>query len=253
MITDKLKNTFLQRFFPVLFSQSVISGDDGENADNKPLNTVPEDAMPDIEYLEGLRTESIRIRKMQAEEEDRLNPLETEIARLEKERIEVLTQARVEEDEKYTKEAAELLKEIERLKREKQDALGIANQLGDKRVKLSGQITEAERIALLTLGTYLEGRMKELVDHYQTMAPDLAECVLQIRAVQKVMQYYKAGNSNGFQGEVILPNIKALDHKSRPHLIDGGSTEFSHASNERAEELKARLQAAGHRYGQKYR
>ncbi|MCB1872001.1 MAG: hypothetical protein KDI49_08350 [Gammaproteobacteria bacterium] len=253
MVTDKLKNTFLQRFFPVLFDQPSISGDEGENKDNELVNTVPDDAMPDIEYLAGLRAESIRIRKMQTEEEDRLNPLETEITRLEKERIEVLTQARVESDEKYIKKAAQLLKEIERLKREKQDALGIANQLGDKRANLTKQITEAERIALLTLGTYLEGRMKDLVDHYQTMAPDLAECVLQIRAVQKVMQYYKAGNSNGFQGEILLPDIKAFDHKTRPHLIDVGSNDFSRASGERADELKAKLQAVGHRYGQKYR
>ncbi len=80
----------------------------------------------------------------------------------------------------------------------------------------------------------------------------MAETVLQIRAVQKVMIHFETGNSNGFNGEITLPNIIAFDHKSHVPLLDGGSPVFRNSSNELADALKSKLRELGHVYGVKY-
>lgn len=249
----------LGRFFSTLFTDSKQASDEHPIEENGQETINPEiddpylsGNVPDIEVLQGVRKEVRRLRRMRKDELDKTEQLVKQLKKLEKERIDVLTQSKVEDDKELLKSADAMLKKISRLERERKDCAGIAEQLAFQTDELKPKLDELERASLLQLGKYLEGRMSALVEHYNTIAPEVAQIVIQIRAVQRVMIHYGTGNSNGFQGEIHLPNIVAFDQKSHIPLLEGSSKVFSNSAGEIAETIKQRLFELGYRYGPKH-
>ncbi|MEW8052089.1 MAG: hypothetical protein AB2809_17150 [Candidatus Thiodiazotropha sp.] len=258
-LPHKAKSVLLSRFFSTLFTNSKHVSDEQLTVEDvqKPIQPEIDDPhlsenVPDIEVLQGVREEVRRLRRMRKDELDKAERLVQQLKTLEKERINLLTQSKVEDDKDLLKSADTLLKKINRLERERKDCAGIAEQLALQVDELKPKLDELERASLIQLGKYLENRMSALVDHYNTIAPEVLQTVLQIRAVQRVMIHYGTGNSNGFQGEIHLPNIVAFDQKTHVPLLDGGSQVFSNSAGEIAETIKQRLFDLGYRYGTKY-
>jgi hypothetical protein len=233
-----IKNQYFEHYYPELFGSDVPS--------------VSDDAEAGVEYLKALREELAQCRRLRARQEDKQHECQSRINELMQQRYDLLTRAEVEEDDSFREEAAKLQTEIDGLDRQRTDALGVANNLGDRVAVLEQKARDAELPAKASLGAYLDSKMQELVDHYRRNALDLVESVHQIRAIQKVMISYGVGNSNGYRADARIPDIIAGDAASRPALLDGDSRISADASNARAEELKARLQQAGHLYGVKY-
>ncbi|MEW8131600.1 MAG: hypothetical protein AB2758_21305, partial [Candidatus Thiodiazotropha endolucinida] len=209
-------------------------------------------AVPEIEVLQGVREELRRLKRMRNDELNKAEQLIKQLKDIEKERISILTQSKIEDDKELLKSADALLKKIGRLERERKDCVGIAEQLAAQADELKLELEELERASLIQLGKYLENRMSALVDYYNTIAPEVAQTILQIRAVQRVMIHYGTGNSNGFQGDIHLPSIVAFDQKNHVPLLEGGSRVFSNSAGEIAETIKQRLFELGYRYGPKY-
>ncbi len=166
--TSDRRKQLLRRFFPNFFGTESQGAKEelSETTSDKESAPILEEATPDIEMLQGVRAELHRIRKMRNAELDKVERHVREIKELEHERITLLTKAKIEEDESFKEEAEKQLKMISRLERERKDSVGIAEQLADQAEALEPKIKELERASLIQLGKYLEGRMSELVDHY---------------------------------------------------------------------------------------
>ncbi|MCU7846696.1 MAG: hypothetical protein KZQ89_01595 [Candidatus Thiodiazotropha sp. (ex Lucinoma kastoroae)] len=256
---QSIKKGLLSHFFPTLFrNPNQSSGEEATQTDDaEVIKTNINDpylgeSVPEIEMLQGVREEIHRLKRMRNSELDKAEHLVKRLKDLEKERIDILTQSKVEEDKELLKSAEIMLKEIDQLERDRKDCVGIAEQLAKQADTLIPKVEDLERASLIQLGKYLEDRMSALVDHYHTTAPEVAETVLQIRAVQRVMIHYGTGNSNGFHGEIHLPNIVAFDQKSRVPLMEGESQVFSNTAGELSETIKKKLFELGYRYGIKY-
>ncbi|HPE80998.1 MAG TPA: hypothetical protein PKZ35_13455 [Gammaproteobacteria bacterium] len=240
------RGALFRRFFPILFPSSDTPN--GGRSGSSPLDS----ALPDIEQLQSLRIQMHRLRGLRDAELDKAEHMVDELKHLEDKRFAALARARIEEDGTFTKEADQLLKAVEQTERARRDAAGVAEKLAHEADGLMPSIEELERSALISLGQFLDGRMKALVDNYQRLAPEIVESVLQIRALQIVMQRYQTGNSNGFHGEIHLPDIVAGDHRTREPLLRGDKPEFTRGADERANLLMSELQKLGHQYGAKY-
>ncbi|MEW8200448.1 MAG: hypothetical protein AB2777_22720, partial [Candidatus Thiodiazotropha endolucinida] len=121
----------LGRFFSTLFTDSKQASDEHPIEENgqEAINPETDDpylsgAVPEIEVLQGVREELRRLKRMRNDELNKAEQLIKQLKDIEKERISILTQSKIEDDKELLKSADALLKKIGRLERERKDCVG---------------------------------------------------------------------------------------------------------------------------------
>jgi hypothetical protein len=209
-----------------------------------------------IQKLKALMDERARVRSLLDEEGERVAELKKKLAALDAERLDALTDARLKPNGSQATDArlkpngsqgrgAELLAECSKLRQEISDADSVAARLND-RVKQIGWEIDALKVPYrCDVGAFLTALHDQLIERYNELAPGVAEVVLQIAALHRVMMLYQAGNSNGWDGSILLPGMKAGNGDYIAPMLQGSSEAFGREANDRTRGVLDELGAAG--------
>ena len=125
------------------------------------------------------------------------------------------------------------------------DARAVAGGINARIQDLSEQIKVLSVRYRTDLGAFLSMIYARLIDRYNETAPEVAEIALQLAATRRVMARYLAGNSNGWDGRILLPRMKAGDGRTIVPMLDGDSRAFDSEASARMEGIIGEMRAAG--------
>lgn len=243
--TDTSKN-LLSR----IFGSFVRSGDYApENGGVEPahdtgnLETAIEKSVAGINALYDRKAKLLGVRAAELRKKE---TIEQQLQKLDAQRVQFLTEHRISGGEQDKQRAAELLEQIERLKREMADIAAIVDAIEQKVADLNGEIVTAERGYRINLGKFLDTQMDGLVAVYNEMAPEFARIVTDIEALYRTMMKYQCGNTNGWWRDARIPTIKPREGHIYPPILDTTSKEFDIAGSRRALELIAAFREGGY-------
>lgn len=202
-----------------------------------------------LDQLEKLSAERGRLSSLIAEEDDREKELAARVRRIDAERVEALTAARLNNDETLNQRAAELLDQAAATRRASDDCAAVAKNLTARREEVRSEHALLMQRYRHAVAAHLEALFEALIDKYNALAPDIAETVLHIAAVRRVMMDNGIANTNGWSGEVLLPGMRAREGAYVRPILDGASPEFAGSADERRVAVIEELKEAGFKYG----
>lgn len=238
---SKDEKNILSRIFGS-FARGANSAPETSDAATSVIETEIEKRVGRINSLYGTK---MKLRGLHTEELEKKDSIEHQLRELDAQRVEALTAYRISKNENDNKRAADLLEQIEPLKREMADISAVANAIAQKIADLNEPIKEAERGYRIDLGKFFDTQMDGLVAEYNDIAPEFARIVTNIDALQKTMIEYQSGNSNGWWRDARAPTIKPRDGHIYSPIMDTTSREFDSVSQRRALELIAAFKEGG--------
>jgi len=202
-------------------------------------------AYESVTKIAALMKERIRLRGLEAAETDKLDGLSAQLRAMDSERIQALTEYRVGGKEGDNEQAQALLKRCAEIGQEIDDARAVAGGIHSRIQALEDDLKPLTMQYRRDLGLFLTTIHSRLIDRYNEVAPGVAEIVLQLAATRRVMMRYLTGDSNGWNGQILLPGMRAGDGKTIEPILDGGTTSFDSEANERMAGIVAEMSAAG--------
>jgi len=219
-----------------LKSSAAVENDDVE---------IPQAAYASVVKLGEIMREKSRLAGLRDAELEREKELRAEIARIETERIEAITELRAYGDASHQKRADALLASATALRQQADDAESVANGLQSKIDGMAGEFEALKRQYRVDLGAFLNTAYRRLAERYMEVAPEVADVAMQIAALQNVMMRYLAGNTNGFERRIYLPRIEPGEGKTLMPLLDADTRQFSDGAGARTDAILDELRAAG--------
>lgn len=206
-----------------------------------------------LNELNEVLSEQGRLAKLKKEQATTGSRLKEEIAGLDSQRIELLTDALVGSDQEtsatesaqQSAEASAIAGKIAEKQRQLDDVDQVIASLTRKINGLNERRDNLRRLYLRDLGMFLDSVFKELAVEYNQKAAELSEVCFQIAAVQQVMMLYKTGNSNGFDRRVYLPLIVPGNANPATPFIDGDSRAFHEGAGRYQGAIQEQFSAAG--------
>jgi hypothetical protein len=190
--------------------------------------------------------ERSRVQGLARDEGERIEALKAKLSALDAQRIDAIAEARLQPDPaQSTAGADKLLGECAKLRQEIADADGVSVRMTNRVTEISQAIDALKIPYRCDLGAFLCGLQGQLIARYNERAPGVAEVVLQIAALHRVMMLYQAGNSNGWDGSIRLPGMKAGEGNYIAPMLDAGSDRFGSEANDRMAGILDELRAAG--------
>lgn len=202
-------------------------------------------AYESVTKIAAIMAERGRLRGLEANETGKLDGLSTQLDALDRERIQALTEFRISGDAGANERAQALLKRCAEIGQEIDDARAVAGGINSRIQALEEQLKSLSRLYRRDLGVFLTTIHSRLIDRYNEAAPGVAEIVLQLAATRRVMMRYLAGNSNGWDGRILLPGMRPEDGNPITPLLDGDSAYFNSEANERMSGIADEMSAAG--------
>ncbi len=202
-------------------------------------------AYESVVKLKAMMDEIARLRSLMNAETGKRQTHQDKLDDVQARRIEALTLVRLGVDDSAQARADALDQEAAALRRELRDAQSVADGIQARIATLEADKALLARLYQRDLGHYLDQVFTRLSDHYNTLAPELAEVVLQMAAVQNVMLRYLAGNTNGFDRRILLPAVEPGNGRTLIPLLDGDSNAFFLGASVRSEDIIAELKQAG--------
>jgi hypothetical protein len=190
-------------------------------------------------------SERSRIRQLIEDEHYRTAERRARLEQVEGDRIRAIAAARIAGNEQRADLAESLRAEAAALRQAIDDSEGVVAQMGEALAQLETELQVLKRMYLHELGAYLTNAYGQMMERYNALAPDVAEIVLQIAAMRRVMMLYKAGNSNGWDGGVLLPSMRPGEGRYMEPMLVGDSRAFAEGANARMDAIIAQLKAAG--------
>jgi hypothetical protein len=208
-------------------------------------DALPQAAYKSVVLLSEMMREKSRLGELRDAELEREAKLRIEIARIDGERIEAITEFRAHGDKGHQERANALLTEAAALRQEADDAEGVANGLQSKIDGMNPEFEALQRQYRVDLGVFLDTVYRRLANRYMELAPEVADVVLQIAGLQNVMMQYLAGNTNGFERRVYLPRIAPGQGNALMPLLDADTRQFGDGARARTDAILDELKAAG--------
>lgn len=202
-------------------------------------------AFESVTKLSAVMNERSRLRGLEADETDKLESLSAKLRKLDAERIQALTEYRVSAKAVANERAQALLTQCAEIGQEIDDARAVAGGINSRIQDLEEQLKPLRMQYRRDLGLFLTAIHSGLINRYNEAAPGLAEIVLQLAATRRVMARYLAGNSNGWNGQILLPGMRAEDGKTIQPILDGDTPSFNVEAEERMAGIVAEMSAAG--------
>lgn len=178
-------------------------------------------------------------------EEERQADLSTAAEEKDRERIDALTDARLNGWEIDLQLADGFATAAEALRRQVKESSAVADRLRERVGPLNGEISALRQAVETQLTAFIDDLYEKQIAQYNEQARELAKTVLKIAAIVRVMLDRRAGNSNGWSGEIFLPGMEARRGTYIPPLLDGASQEFDRAANQRVADIWELVEAAG--------
>lgn len=196
-----------------------------------------------VRQFDVASSERDRVRSIINGNEERVQALTAKLKEVDGKRIDALTDAQL---GNAPREAADaLLGECSGLRQEISDARAVVERMRDRLREIEGEFDRIRDVYRRDVGIFLTDLYSRLIADYNAKAPQLAQTVVGLGAVTRVMRLYGAGNSNGWTGEILLPGMKAGDGRTIQPILDGASRAYEQAALEKMDEVLAELRAAG--------
>lgn len=224
-----------------LFTSFAGDGNQAGKADDIGL----EGAYESVTKIAAIMAERRRLRGLKAAETDKLEGLGAQLRAMDSERIQALTEYRVSGEAGANERAQTLLKKGSEIGQETDDARAVAGAINSRIQVLEEQLKPLSLEYRRELGVFLTTIYRRLIDRYNKAAPGVAEIVLQLAATRRVMSQYMTGDSNGWNGQILLPDMKAGEGRTIEPLLDGGAASFGSEAEERMSGIVAEMSAAG--------
>ncbi len=189
-----------------------------------------------------------RLRDLERAETEKLDGLRDQLEEKDGERIRALTEYRVSAAKEANDHAQSLLKECADIRQEIDDARAVAGGIKARVEALNEELKTLARSYRLDLGAFLSTVYAGLIDRYNEAAPGVAEIVLQLAAVRRVMRTYTAGSDAGWSGQVLFPGMRAGENTAIEPMLDGGSLAFDREATARTSRIVDEMRAAGFIY-----
>jgi chromosome segregation ATPase len=228
--------------YPDQSQESPTEGDDDE---------ARESSGGAIERLSALLEERDRVQGLVIDEEKRAEALKEQLRQKEEQRIDALTNARLAGEEADASLPEQLAAELATLRSSIVEAEAVAKRLRAQVDRLDRQIAPLKDEYRQEMSVYLDALYREAIDRYRVLAPDLANAVLRVAAIRRLMIRRGLGNSNGWSGDILLPSMKWQEGNTLYPMLDGGSRDFADAAEDRVSQLEEELRQFGFKYNWK--
>lgn len=202
-------------------------------------------AYESVTKLNELYAEKRRLSGLIEAERLKLVDLDEKLAKADADRIEALTEYRVNGDEADKNTAAKKLEECATIRQELNDIQAVADGIAARIGTIETKILSLKSDYRCDIGNFLNGMYVDLAEHYNQVAPQAAEAALQLAALYNVMMRYMAGRSNGFERRIYLPACVPFEGRTLDPILDSDTRKFSDGANARMEAIMAELKNAG--------
>jgi septal ring factor EnvC (AmiA/AmiB activator) len=206
---------------------------------------------PVLERLNAISADQVRLRAAVAEQRERSAALESEIAALEAERIELLADAALlGPGELGARPAAaeDLARRIEQKRGALNDARILADKLQARASVYEDELTVLRRQYQTELGQLLDAMFAAVAAEYMQAAPAVAALMRQMAAIQEAMMHFQTGNSNGWDRSGRLPAVVPGELRELSPIIDCAAGGLAAQVQDLVEEVKNSLGRAGYRW-----
>ena len=200
---------------------------------------------PLLSEIKALLDERSRLVGLRDEEQGKRGSLGRRLSELETARLDALAEHRISGDEAASTKAAELLAQVAAVRQDMNDVEALVVRLDERAKELDLKLEPLKRGYRQALGVYLGEIYRRLVQHYDEHAREAGEAVVQIAAVHRAMVRYLTGNTNGWNGALLLPKIDPGNGNTLEPLFDAGSPEFAKAATRHMDAILDEMRAAG--------
>lgn len=226
--------------------KSMLHGHETGNSES----VVVAESFSSLEKLNEIVAERRRLRGLRDGQVDLAPSLKDEIAKLDGQRIELLTESLVDGSDEKSASARELDEQIQGKKKRLADIEQVVAGIDKKIAALDSECANLEMHYRRDLGQFLNGIYAELADEYNRKAADIADVVFQITALRNVMLFHKAGNTGYYDARFFLPKIvPGLGVDANP-VIDASIRDFFTRAKGFENAINEQLKQAGfhHRF-----
>lgn len=226
--------------------KSIFSGQPSETVELK----VVDQSFASLERINEISAERRRLRQLKSEQVALAPSLKSDIAGLDRQRIDLLTESLV-EDSAEKKVSAHALDEQIQGKQKRLADIGLIVAGIDKKIgELDKQFAMLEPLYRRDLGQFLGVLYAELAKEYSQKATEMAELILQITAMKNVMNRHKAGNAGYVDQRFFLPGIVPERGENSTPIIDASTPAFVNGVRGFENPIQDQLMQAGfvHRF-----
>jgi len=200
---------------------------------------------PTAARLRELLQERARIYELRASEEARAEQLGATAAAKDKERLDAITNAKLAEAEIDRAHVDGLLRQANECRRLSAEAAAVVGRIDERAAALGLDIEALQLSYRNELAGFLDALYGGLMQRYTELVPELAETVLQLAAVRRVMLSEHLGDTNGWSGEIFLPQMRQGEGKTLEPMLDGASHGFAVLADARVREVHRMMREAG--------
>ncbi len=200
--------------------------------------------------LRALTTERVRIESLIQDEEERQAELRAKLAGEDKLRVEAMTAARL-SGARDERGGGAALAAASALRQAISDSEAVAGNLGARLDEIRTQCASLASEYAREQARFLEQLYAAAMRRYSALAPELADAVLDVAAIRRVMMEQRMGNTNGWSGEILLPRMEPGRGTLIPPLLDGAAAEFPREAEARKSQVYEALRDAGFVYSYK--
>ncbi len=203
-----------------------------------------------IKRLEQLTTERDRLRDLIAAENERVSTLGEQLRDKEVARINALADARLNGSEPDRQRAESLLVDATVARRQIEESSAVAGRLRERLDALNAELETLRAAYRRELAAFLEALYASAMEKYNAVAPEVAQTVIEVAAIRRVMMACRLGNTNcGWDGAILLPGMRPGEGRHVPPILDGGGAVYAAAADARAGAVAQVLREAGFVYG----
>ncbi|WP_157659256.1 hypothetical protein [Thauera butanivorans] len=208
----------------------------GDTSPSAPMDTAPREA------LRAHRAKVAHMDDLARSERARVGSLRGELGALERSKASVAVNALLGGE---VADIQGVVQRIAAMRQEIEDAEAVAVELAARRQAEALQLRRLEHAVQRELGGALDEAFAAAAEHYNTFVHELAEAALELWAVQGLMIRLGVGNSNGFDGGVVLPQVRPGDGRTLAPVMRPGDRAFAEAVAQRQHALMERLRRDG--------
>lgn len=211
----------------------------------------PQAQEPDREIIKRLRelmAERSRVQSLIYEEKQRVEALGEQARQRDEDRIEALTASRLSGQDADSQQAATLFSEATALRREIEESSAVATRLSARVDELNASIKAHQWAYKQAEAKFLDDLYKKSMEAYNALAPGVAQAVLRVAAVRRVMMRRLVGNTNGWNGQILLPGMVPREGRYIAAILDGSDQQFAIAADALEQSVRKELCAAGFIY-----
>lgn len=209
---------------------------------------------PESETLSRLRAlseERGRVRSLVAAEEKRAEALSEQLRKKDAERIDSLTEARLSGADADSPQLETSQADLAALRRGIEEAAAVAGRLRARLSDVEAALKKSKYDYERELTALLDNLYEQAMGRYNDLAPAVAQAILEVAAIRRVMMSLRLGNTNGWTGEVLLPGMEPRQGALVPPVLQGSSREFADRADKLAQAANERVRAAGFVYNLK--